>query len=99
VLAFGILVIWGISEWRDFFIGAVIGTLWFPIGTGLLDWGIGGGASPAHFDFYLAIMKHFFYREYLSYTLLPALAVLLVDIMAFCLSLLVRKRLVTSGQS
>lgn len=71
--------------------GALLASLWFPLALALLDWAIGGGASPANYRFYVDTFKYTYSRETALFTWAPAAALIIVASLGGGLGLLTNR--------
>jgi len=80
--SFARFCLFGASRCVAFLGGCAAATLWFPIAIAVLDWTVGGGPSPSNHRFYLSAAKYIYTPQAIDYTLVPALLVIAVDLLA-----------------
>lgn len=76
--------------------GALLSALWFPVTLALLDWAVGGGASPSDYRFYVNAFKYTYSYEAALFTWAPAAAVIVVDAVGCGLGILTHRFLLYS---
>lgn len=91
VVSFSRFSLMGIAGATAYLGGAVASTLWFPLAVATLDWAIGGGAPPSDSRFYLSAFKYIYSREALSFTWIPAAAMIVTDLLGLGLGFLTHR--------
>jgi hypothetical protein len=73
--------------------GGVAATLWLPVSVAVLDWTVGGGASPREAAFFVKVFQYTYSSQVLAYTLAPAIALIGSDVLGFSLGIWVHRLL------